>query len=77
MLLDLDKRNPEAIAAIDSYGGRITYGDLLSLAEKIQETVGYRSLFFVLTKNNVGGIAWVMASILSGNVPLVLNSQFF
>ena len=75
MLLDLDKRNPEAIAAIDSCGGRITYGDLLSLAEKIRETVGSRSLFFVLTKNNVGGIAWVMASILSGNVPLVLNAH--
>ena len=50
MLLDLDKRNPEAIAAIDSYGGRITYGDLLSLAEKIQETVGYRSLFLCSQK---------------------------
>lgn len=30
---------------------------------------------FILTKNNVGGIAWVMAAILSGNVPLILSAN--
>ncbi len=72
-LLDLDKRDPEAVAAIDSYGHVITYGDIKGLADSLRKNVKPRSLFFVLTKNDVGGIAWVIATILSGNVPLILN----
>ena len=73
MLLDLDKRDPKATAAIDSYGHSLTYGDIILLADSLRKNVKPRSLFFVLTKNDVGGIAWVIASILSGNVPLILN----
>lgn len=75
MLLDLDKRNREDIAAKDSYGNCLRYGDILHLADEIRNSVKPRSLFFILTENNVGGIAWVMASILSGNVPLILNAH--
>lgn len=75
MLLDLDKRHPAGIAAIDSEGAILTYGDIVSLAAEIEKSVRPRSLFFILTENNVGGIAWVMASILSGNVPLILNAH--
>lgn len=72
-LLDLDKRNPSAVAAIDSCGNSLTYGDINGLADFLRRNVRPRSLFFVLTRNNVGGIAWIIASILSGNVPLILN----
>lgn len=72
-LLDLDKRDSKAIAAIDSYGHSLTYGDINLLADYLRKNVKPRSLFFVLTKNDVGGIAWVIAAILSGNVPLILN----
>jgi acyl-coenzyme A synthetase/AMP-(fatty) acid ligase len=74
-LLGLDKRDPEAIAAIDSCGHRLAYGEIIRLAEYLRRNVKPRSLFFVLTKNDTGGIAWVMASILSGNVPLILNAH--
>lgn len=75
MLLDLDKRNPEAIAAIDTYGNRLTYGEIIELSNRIEHNVYPRSLFFILTKNDVGGIAWVIASILAGNVPLILSAN--
>lgn len=75
MLLSLDKRNPEAIAAIDSYGNSLTYGEIIELANRIEHNVSPRSLFFILTRNDVGGIAWVMATILSGNVPLILSAN--
>ncbi len=75
MLLDLDKRNPETIAAIDTYGNRLTYGEIIELSNRIEHNVTPRSLFFILTKNDVGGIAWVMATILSGNVPLILSAN--
>ena len=75
MLLGLDKINPDSIAAKDSYGRILTYGQIITLAEAIEQTVAPRSLFFILTKNDVGGIAWVMATILSGNVPLILSAH--
>lgn len=75
MLLGLDKINPDAIAAKDSYGQMLTYGQILDLANVIEHNVPERSLFFILTTNDVGGIAMVMATILSGNVPLILSSH--
>lgn len=73
MLLDIDKFEPERVAAIDSNGDRLTYGEIISLADEIKRSIPDRSLLFILTANNIGGIAWVMASIISGNVPLILS----
>ena len=75
MLLDLDKINPDAIAAKDSYGNSLGYGQIISLAETIEHKVPPRSLFFILTRNDIGGIAMVMSVILSGNVPLILSEN--
>ncbi len=75
MLLDLDKFEAGRTAAIDSDGNALSYGQIISLGEMIRSVVPSRSLVCVLTENNVGGIAWVMASILSGNVPLILNAH--
>lgn len=75
MLLDLDKIENERTAALDSGGRSLTYGELIRLGDAIRAAVPRRSLMFILTENNVGGIAWVMASILSGNVPLILNAH--
>lgn len=75
MLLDLDKCNLDAIAAIDTYGNRVAYGEIIELSRRIGRDAGTRSLFFILTKNDAGGIAWVMAAILSGNVPLILSAN--
>lgn len=41
----------------------------------LSDSIPKRSLMFILTENNVGGIAWVMAAILSGNVPLILSAH--
>ena len=75
MLLDIDRWEPHRIAALDSNGSSLSYGEIVALSEKIKEAVKERSLFFILTENNVGGVAWVMATILSGNVPLILNAH--
>lgn len=41
----------------------------------IEHRLPLRSLVFVLTENNVGGIAWIMGCIQSGMVPLILNAH--
>lgn len=75
MLLDLDRFPSSQLAAIDSHGNQLTLGEIFALADLLRTTLPPRSLIFLLTQNDVGGIAWVMASILSGNVPLILNAH--
>ena len=75
MLLDIDKKNPESIAVKDSDSNRLTYGDIIRLSEEITQSLGQREFIFLLCNNNIGGIAWVMAAIISGSVPLILNAN--
>ena len=75
MILNIDKQPREAVAAIDSQGGKLTYGEICSFAEELTHTLPTRSLLFVLVENNVGGVAWTIGSIAAGHVPLVLNAH--
>lgn len=75
MILSLNERPKNAVAAIDASGDVLEYGDLLAFSEKISSLLPRRSLLFLLTENNVGGIAWSIGSINSGNVPLILNAH--
>ena len=75
MILHLDRQPHDTVAAIDSSGHILKYSELLSFSEEINSLLPERSLLFLLTENNVGGIAWSIGSINSGNVPLILNSH--
>lgn len=75
MLLNLDKIPADRVAALDSYGNSISYGDIINLSERIEHMVHPRSLMFIMTSNDVGAVAWIMATIMSGNVPLILNAH--
>lgn len=75
MLLNLDKIPADRVAALDSYGNSITYGDIINLSNIIEHSVHPRSLMFIMTSNDVGAVAWIMATIMSGNVPLILNAH--
>lgn len=75
MLLNLDKIPADRVAALDSYGNSITYGDIINLSKIIEHSVHPRSLMFIMTSNDVGAVAWIMATIMSGNVPLILNAH--
>ena len=76
MLLGLEHIDPNRIAAIDSEGGKLTYGDIFSRAKEIETKVSERALCFMLVENNVNCIEWVMASLISSRlVPLILNAK--
>lgn len=75
MILRLNEQPQDAVAAIDASGNILKYGELLSFSEKIGSLLPRHSLLFLLTENNVGGIAWSIGSINSGNVPLILNAH--
>lgn len=73
MILNLDTVPHSSFAAIDSDGNSLTYGEILELAELLKSKLPSRSFLFLLSQNNCGGIAWIMASIIAGHVPLILN----
>ena len=76
MLLGLEHIDPNRIAAIDSEGGKLTYGDIINRAKEIEANVSNRALCFMLVENNVNCIEWVMASLISRRlVPLILNAK--
>ena len=75
MTLNLDKWPRESVAAIDAQGNQLAYGELREFAEQIERLMPPRSLMFLLVENNVGGIAWTIGNICSGNVPLILNAH--
>ena len=75
MILNLDNWPKDAVAAIDSQGQQLTYGELRDFAERVEYLMPARSLFFLLVENNVGGVAWTIGNICAGNVPLILNAH--
>ena len=74
MILNLNKQPQDALAAIDALGNTLAYGELLDFSKNLSDVFFGRSLLFLLTENNVGGIAWSIGTINSGNVPLILNA---
>ena len=76
MLLNLAHISPERLAAIDNDGKQLTYGEIIALADDINNRVPERALCFMLVENNSACVAWVIASILSRQiVPLILNAK--
>lgn len=76
MLLGIEHIDTHRLAAIDSEGGKVTYGDILQLAEHIATSIPERALCFMMVENNVSSLSWVMASLISHRlVPLVLNAK--
>lgn len=75
MILRLNEQPRESVAVIDAMENVLTYGELMDFSNEIASIVPVRSLLFLLTENNVGGVAWSIGCINSGNVPLILNAH--
>jgi len=75
MVLNLEIHPSESVAAIDSKGGLLTYGGIVDFSSYMTQYIPKRSVFFLLTENNIGGIAWSIGAINAGVIPLLLNSQ--
>lgn len=75
MILNIDRQPSEKLAAIDANASSLSYGELCSFAKEVSSYMSPRSLVFMMTENTVGGIAWIIGLLESGNVPLVLNAH--
>lgn len=75
MILQLDKQPAKALVAIDAVGNQLTYGELCYFSKMLESAMPFRSLLFLLTENNVGGIAWSIGCMGAKQVPLILNAH--
>lgn len=75
MILNIDKQPTEAVAAIDSSGKVLLYKDIVSFTDCISDLLPARSLVFMLTRNNIGGITWSIGMMNARIVPLLLNAR--
>ena len=75
MILNIEQKPKEALAVKDSSGLALSYGDLVAFSETIKSVLPERSLVFMMTRNNGGGVAWVIALLQNRIVPLILNAQ--
>ncbi len=75
MLLNINNHTPSHLAAKDSNGDTITYGELSSIMSHAKTSINERSLIFILCHNHIGTLAWVLSAIESKAVPLLLNAN--
>ena len=75
MILHIDKQPNKALAVIDAAGNQLTYGELCYFTKMLETAMPFRSLLFLLTENNVGGIAWSIGCMGAKQVPLILNAH--
>ena len=73
MFLDIDKKEKGAIAAIDTTGNVITYGDLQNFAGEFYSAISKRTLIFILSENLIGSVAGYFAALSSKVPPLLLS----
>lgn len=74
MYLELDNKDKENMALIDCDGDAITYGEILSFAGKIKESIKERTLVFILSRNCVGAAVGYLGAMANHVVPLMLGA---
>ena len=75
MFLNLDRKDPSALAVIDDSGEQLTYGDLCDKAKEFSEALPYRTLIFILAENCNGSLLGYISALSNGIVPLIISSH--
>lgn len=76
MLLNIDKIDPQRTAILDSEGGIVTYGDIVSHVNAIREEVQERTFCILPVENKSSDALEAMAMLASERiVPLIVNKK--
>lgn len=73
--LNIDKINPEQIAAIDDQENKISYGELINFSDQLKDVLKSRSIVFHFSENSVDSLAFYIACMNLKAVPLLLSPQ--
>ncbi len=75
MFLDLDRKEEDSIALIDSEGNRISYGEIMDFGRLFHLAVPKRSLLFILSSNCAGAALGYLGAMINHVVPLMLGAS--
>ena len=74
MFLEIDEKQQDRLALVDSDGKKMTYGQLQDFIEEMSAVLPDRCLVFLLCRNCVGAAAAYLAALANRVVPLMLGS---
>lgn len=75
MFLELDKKDSNTVAIIDSYNQQVSYGEIIDFANRFSKVCRNRALIFILAKNDIGAVVGYLAAMCNGIVPLMLGES--
>lgn len=75
MFLEIDKKDENKIALIDSDEKQVTYGEIIKLSEQFHKFVKKRTLIFLLSTNCVGAATGYLCAMINHVVPLMLGAH--
>ena len=75
MFLEIEKKNKDSVALIDSDGNRISYGEIIEFGSTFQGIITKRTLLFILSKNCAGAAMGYLGAMINHIVPLMLGAS--
>lgn len=75
MFLNIDQQPQTKLAARDSQGSELTFGEIVKFSVDFSELVEARALIFILSENVVGSLCGYIGSIDNKIVPLLLGAD--
>lgn len=74
-VFNLQMKNASSIAAVDSSGFNVTYGELLEFCQSVRRNVENRKLAFLFCKNSIEAFLYYVACLENGVVPVLLDAH--
>lgn len=75
MFLELNQKEKNVTALIDSNGTEASYGDILEFSYKLRQVISERTLVFMLCNNCVGAAVGYLGALTNRIVPLMLSAS--
>jgi long-chain acyl-CoA synthetase len=75
LFLDLEEKNNDLTAIIDSLGYKVTYGEIIEFCREFYSHINKRTLVFVVCENCAGALSGYVAAMNSKIVPLMLSGN--
>lgn len=75
MFLEIENKNRDKIALLDSTGSISTYGDIIEFSHVFYNAIGKRTLIFILNNNSTGAAMGYLGSMINHIVPLLLGAS--
>ncbi len=74
MFIELDKRERDKIAAVDTSGEKVSYGEIIDLADDWYKKINKRCLVLIIANNTIGALTGYLSCMINKIVPLMVGN---